>query len=165
MNQQMQMTMEVNGETHTLIVEPRTTLADALREDCGLTGTRTGCEEGVCGTCTVLVDGEPVRSCLQFAVQAHGREVTTIEGLTGRDVMKALQDAMAENFAVQCGYCTAGFLMLAAGALSRQPDMDDEALTGLVSANLCRCTGYQPILKAIRQAQATVQATVRAQAR
>lgn len=161
MSQKMQMSMEVNGEAHTLIVEPRTTLADALREECGLTGTRTGCEEGVCGTCTVLVDGEPVRACLQFAVQAHGREVTTIEGLSGRKLMKALQDAMAENFAVQCGYCTAGFLMLAAGALARRPDMDEDEMIRLVSANLCRCTGYQPILKAMRQAQAAVRADAR----
>ncbi|RAH99824.1 hypothetical protein DLJ53_18890 [Acuticoccus sediminis] len=156
MTQKMQMSLEVNGEPHTLIVEPRATLADALREELGLTGTRTGCEEGVCGACTVLVDGEPVRACLQFAVQAHGREVTTVEGLRGGEMMAALKDALAENFAVQCGFCTAGFLMLAAGAFARDPDMDERAMTELVSANLCRCTGYQPIVKAMMEAQAAM---------
>ncbi len=156
MTQKMQMSMEVNGEHHTLVVEPRTTLADALREECGLTGTRIGCEEGVCGACTVLVDGEPVRACLQFAVQAHGREITTVEGLTHREALIALKAAMSEHFAVQCGYCTAGFLMLAAGALARAPDMSETDMTELVSSNLCRCTGYQPIVKAMKQAQASL---------
>lgn len=152
----MRMAMEVNGEERTLVVEPRTTLADALREECGLTGTRIGCEEGVCGACTVLVDGEPVRACLQFAVQAHGRQIITIEGLRGSETLKALKDRLSENFAVQCGFCTAGFLMLAAGALARQPEMDEAAITELVSSNLCRCSGYKPIIKAFMEAQASM---------
>lgn len=149
----IQMTMEVNGAQRTIVVEPRATLVDALRDECHLTGTRTGCDEGVCGACTVLVDGEPVRACLMFAVQAHGSEVRTVEGLADGATLGVLQRAFVEAHAVQCGYCTAGFLMLAAGALERDPAMDDDALVALASANLCRCTGYQPIVRALRSAR------------
>lgn len=153
MTRKIQMTMEVNGRSRTIVVEPRTTLVDALREECHLTGTRAGCDEGVCGACTVLVDGEPVRACLMFAVQAHGAEVRTVEGLAEGGTMHPLQRAFMAEHAIQCGYCTAGFLMLAAGALDRDPGMDDQALVDLASANLCRCTGYQPIVRALRSAR------------
>lgn len=153
MSQKIQMTMEVNGRPRTIVVEPRTTLVEALREECHLTGTRAGCDEGVCGTCTVLVDGEPVRACLMFAVQAHGSQVRTVEGLAERGALHPLQRAFVEEHAVQCGFCTAGFLMLAAGALELQPDLDDEELTALAAANLCRCTGYQPIVRALAAAR------------
>ncbi|ORE95287.1 (2Fe-2S)-binding protein [Stappia sp. 22II-S9-Z10] len=156
MSTKMQMSMEVNGEARDLVVEPRTTLADALREECGLTGTRTGCEEGICGACTVLVDGEPVRACLQFAVQAHGREVTTIEGVREWKTLEALKAAMREHFAVQCGFCTSGFLMLAAGALTRKPEMSAAEIAEVAEMNLCRCTGYQPIVRAMQEAQASL---------
>jgi carbon-monoxide dehydrogenase small subunit len=150
------MTMEVNGRARTIVVEPRTTLVEALREECHLTGTRTGCDEGVCGACTVLVDGEPVRACLMFAVQAHKAQVHTVEGLADGPRLHPLQRAFEEEHAVQCGFCTSGFLMLAAGALERTPDMDDDAITALASANLCRCTGYQPIVKALRAARDSI---------
>lgn len=147
------MTMEVNGEDRTIVVEPRTTLVEALREACHLTGTRVGCEEGVCGACTVLVDGEPVRACLMFAIQAHGTQVRTVEGLSDGTSLHPLQQAFIDNHAVQCGFCTAGFLMLAVGALEKDPGIDDAALEEIATANLCRCTGYQPILRALKAAR------------
>ncbi len=146
------LTLTVNGAPHTVSVEPRRTLADALREDCRLTGTHLGCEHGVCGACTVLVDGEPVRSCLMFAVQAEGREIRTVEGLAKDGVLHPMQEAFSEHHALQCGFCTPGFLMLAVGALERDPEMDEDAQRELLSSNLCRCTGYQNILKAVRAA-------------
>ena len=146
------LTLTVNGVPHTVAVEPRRTLADALREDCGLTGTHLGCEHGVCGACTVLVDGDPVRSCLMFAVQADGREIRTVEGLAKDGVLHPMQEAFSEHHALQCGFCTPGFLMLAVGALERNPEMDEDAQREMLSSNLCRCTGYQNILKAVRAA-------------
>jgi carbon-monoxide dehydrogenase small subunit len=145
-------TLTVNGTAHAISVEPRRTLADALREDCGLTGTHLGCEHGVCGACTVLVDGDPVRSCLMFAVQAEGRAIRTVEGLAKDGVLHPMQAAFSEHDALQCGFCTRGFLMLAVGALDRDPDMVEEAKREMLSSNLCRCTGYQNILKAVRAA-------------
>jgi carbon-monoxide dehydrogenase small subunit len=145
-------TLTVNGVAHAISVEPRRTLADALREDCGLTGTHLGCEHGVCGACTVLVDGDPVRSCLMFAVQAEGRAIRTVEGLATDGVLHPMQAAFSEHHALQCGFCTPGFLMLAVGALERDPDMDEEAQREMLSSNLCRCTGYQNILTAVRAA-------------
>jgi carbon-monoxide dehydrogenase small subunit len=146
------LTLSVNGAPHAVTVEPRRTLADALREDCGLTGTHLGCEHGVCGACTVLVDGDPVRSCLMFAVQAEGREIRTVEGLARDGVLHPMQEAFSEHHALQCGFCTPGFLMLAVGALERDPDLSEEAQREILSSNLCRCTGYQNILKAVRAA-------------
>src|SRR5205807_3222128 len=144
----------VNGDKRTIRVEPRRSLADALREDCGLTGTHVGCEHGVCGACTVLFDGKPVRACLMFAVQAQGKEVRTVEGLAEGEKLHPLQQAFWDHHGLQCGFCTPGFLMLAAGVLEAQPDISDEELKHALSSNLCRCTGYQNILKAVRAAAA-----------
>jgi carbon-monoxide dehydrogenase small subunit len=145
----------VNGEDRTVAVEPRRTLADALREDCGLTGTHLGCEHGVCGACTVLVDDEPVRSCLMFAVQAEGAKIRTVEGLANGDTLHPLQQAFWDHHGLQCGFCTPGFLMLAVGVLEKQPDIGEAELREALSANLCRCTGYQNILKSVLAAAAT----------
>jgi aerobic carbon-monoxide dehydrogenase small subunit len=145
-------TLNINGRDYAVTVEPRRTLADTIRDECGQTGTHIGCEHGVCGACTVLVDGAPVRSCLMFAVQAEGRQIRTVEGLAQGEELHPLQRAFIENHALQCGFCTAGFLMLATGILEREPDIDDEALRDVLSSNLCRCTGYQNIVKAVRAA-------------
>ena len=140
----------VNGRRHALRVEPRRTLLDAIREDCGLTGTHMGCEHGVCGACTVLLDGDPVRACLMFAVQAEGRTISTVEGLAQDGEPHPLQRAFMAHHALQCGFCTPGFLMLAVGVMQRQPDIGEVELTEILSSNLCRCTGYQGILAAVR---------------
>ena len=148
----------VNGEAHTVRVEPRKTLADTIREDCGLTGTHLGCEHGVCGACTILLDGAPVRSCLMFAAQAGGREIRTVEGLADGDELHPLQRAFIDRHALQCGFCTPGFLMLAVGVLEREPDIDEEGLREALASNLCRCTGYLNILDAVRDARAAMKA-------
>lgn len=151
----MRITLRVNGVDYVIEVPPRRTLADALREECGLTGTHLGCEHGVCGACTVLVDGEAVRSCLMFAVQCDGREVRTVEGLAATDGSDhPLQAAFSAEHALQCGFCTPGFLMLAAGALENDPGIaeDPERLRELLTSNLCRCTGYEAIRRAVVRA-------------
>ena len=140
--------LNVNGETHEIEVEPRRTLADALREECGLTGTHIGCEHGVCGACTIGLDGAPARSCLMFAVQAEGHEIRTVESLAQGGTLHPLQEAFARHHALQCGYCTPGFLMLLTTTLQRDPDISEAALREVLSSNLCRCTGYQNILRA-----------------
>jgi aerobic carbon-monoxide dehydrogenase small subunit len=145
-------TLTVNGRAHAIAVEPRRTLADAIREDCGQTGTHIGCEHGICGACTVIVEGEPVRSCLMFAVQADGRLIRTVEGLAKDDVLHPMQQAFMDDHGLQCGFCTPGFLMLAVGVLEREPDISDDDLLDVLSSNLCRCTGYQNIIKAVRAA-------------
>ena len=145
-------TLNVNGRDYPVEVEPRKTLADAIREECGQTGTHTGCEHGVCGACTVLLDGEPVRSCLMFAVQAARRRIRTVEGLADGEKLHPLQRAFIEHHGLQCGFCTPGFLMLAAGALERDPAIGDEALLEVLSSNICRCTGYRNIVRAVRAA-------------
>jgi aerobic carbon-monoxide dehydrogenase small subunit len=150
--------LTLNGELQVLNVEPRRTLADAIREDCGATGTHIGCEHGVCGACTVLLDGEPVRACLLFAVQADGRAVRTVEGLANGEELHPLQRAFMDHHGLQCGFCTPGFLMLAVGVLEREPELGDEELVDVLSSNLCRCTGYQNILKAVRAAAAEMRA-------
>ena len=145
--------LNVNGESKSVVVEPRKSLADTLREDCRLTGTHLGCEHGVCGACTVLLDGEPVRSCLMLAVQAVGHSVRTVEGLAAEDgTLHPLQQAFWENHGLQCGFCTPGFLMLAAGLLESADPLTDEMIDDALSSNLCRCTGYQNISKAVRAA-------------
>ena len=141
----------VNGDQRRATVEPRRTLAEVLREDCGLTGTHLACEHGVCGACTVLLDGEAVRACLIYAVQVEGAEVTTVEGLSPSDgSLNAVQDALAACHGVQCGFCTPGFVVSITAQLRANPQpTDDEILDGL-SGNLCRCTGYQGIIEAVR---------------
>jgi carbon-monoxide dehydrogenase small subunit len=154
MTEKVELTLRVNGEDHTIRVEPRRTLADALREDCGLTGTHLGCEHGVCGACTILVDGHPVRSCLMFAVQAEGAELRTVEGLADGDKLNPLQQAFWDNHGLQCGFCTPGFLMLATAILESDPEIGETELREALSANLCRCTGYQNIIKSVMAAAA-----------
>ncbi|GGK83647.1 (2Fe-2S)-binding protein [Sphaerisporangium melleum] len=151
----MRITLSVNGREHPLEVEPRRALADVLREDCRLTGTHLGCELGVCGACTVLLDGEAVRSCLVLAVQCDGRSIRTVEGLAGPDGRPhPLQEAFSAEHALQCGFCTPGFLMVAAAALEDDPGLadDPERLEAVVGSNLCRCTGYTPIHRAVVRA-------------
>lgn len=146
----------VNGVQRRLAVEPRRTLADMLREDLGLTGTNLGCEHGSCGACTVLVDGASVRACLMFAVQADGRQVTTVEGLAVDGQMSPLQQAFWEQQGLQCGFCTPGFLMTAHELLEHNPSPSDDEIRQAISGNICRCTGYQHIVAAVRQAAQTV---------
>ncbi|MDI4236995.1 (2Fe-2S)-binding protein [Bradyrhizobium sp. Arg237L] len=155
-------TLAVNGKTYAVSIEPRRSLADVLRDDCGLTGTHLGCEHGVCGACTVLVNEKPVRSCLMFGVQAEGKTVRTVEGLADGETLHPLQQAFWENHGLQCGFCTPGFLMLAAGALQENPDMSDDDIKDVLSSNLCRCTGYQNIVKAVRLAAREMRARAQA---
>ena len=154
MTDEIDITFTVNGETRTVSVEPRRTLADTLRDECGLTGTHLGCEHGVCGACTVLLDDTPVRSCLMFAVQADGVQLRTVEGLADGDKLHPMQQAFWDHHGLQCGYCTPGFLMLAVGVLEQNPEIGEAELREVLSSNLCRCTGYQNILKSVKAAQA-----------
>jgi carbon-monoxide dehydrogenase small subunit len=148
---EVEVEIRVNGASRPGAVEPRLTLADYLRERCGLTGTHLGCEHGVCGACTVLVDGEAVRSCLVFAVQADGRDVTTVEGLGAPDGgLSSVQAAFRDHHGLQCGFCTPGFVVSVTAFLRDNPDPTDEEIRGALSGNLCRCTGYQGIVAAVR---------------
>ena len=156
MTQPVEIASTVNARRQTVRVEPRRTLLDALREDCGLTGTHMGCEHGVCGACTVLLDGAPVRSCLMFAVQAEGSAVETVESLAQGTELHPLQRAFIEHHGLQCGFCTPGFLMLAAAVLHHESDIGEAELVEILSSNLCRCTGYQGIRAAVRAAFAEV---------
>ena len=149
--QRVDITLNVNARDYRVEVEPRQTLADVIREQCALTGTHIGCEHGVCGSCTIIVDGAPVRGCLMFAVQAQGKKVRTIEGLADGDELHPIQRAFSENHALQCGFCTPGFVMLIAAALEKNPQPTDDEIIELLSSNLCRCTGYQNIFKAVKQ--------------
>jgi carbon-monoxide dehydrogenase small subunit len=142
----------VNGTAYERMVEPRRLLSDFLRIDLGLTGTHVGCEHGVCGACTVLVDGDSMRSCLLFAVQADGRAVETVEGLGTVERLHPLQEAFREQHALQCGFCTPGMLMTGLDLLAKRPLASDEEIREGLSGNLCRCTGYQHIVAAIRAA-------------
>jgi carbon-monoxide dehydrogenase small subunit len=145
--------LTVNGAAAERAVEPRLLLSDFLRHELGLTGTHVGCEHGVCGACTVLLDGEAMRSCLMFAVQADGHEVTTVEGLTGDpDALHPLQQAFREAHGLQCGFCTPGILMTLVPFLRDHPHPDEGAIREALSGNLCRCTGYQNIVAAVRLA-------------
>jgi carbon-monoxide dehydrogenase small subunit len=148
-----QIALSVNGVTHEVALPARRLLSDALRHDLGLTGTHVGCEHGVCGACTVLLDGRPVRSCLMFAVSAQGAEVTTVEGLTNPDgSLGPVQQAFAECHGLQCGFCTPGFLTTITAGLRDNPSPTHEDAREMVSGNLCRCTGYQNIVKAVERA-------------
>ena len=142
----------VNGTRYEHAVEPRTLLSDFLRHDLGLTGTHVGCEHGVCGACTVLLDGESVRSCLIFAIQVHGHEITTIEGLGTIDHLHPVQAAFQEAHGLQCGFCTPGFLTTVVSFLEQNPDPSEEEIREAISGNLCRCTGYQHIVDAVKLA-------------
>lgn len=145
--------IKVNGVVRTGNVSARTTLADFLREDCRLTGTHIGCEHGICGACSVEYDGRPVRSCLMYAVQADGHEVTTVEGLSDKDgKLSALQDAFCETHALQCGFCTPAMLISAQSLLNETLSPSDEQIREALSANICRCTGYVQIFQAVRLA-------------
>jgi carbon-monoxide dehydrogenase small subunit len=161
MSSNIDMELHVNGRLHKVSLEPRQTLADALRENCGLTGTHLGCEHGVCGACTVMVNGQALRSCLMFAVQAQGMRIVTVEGLAGPDGLHPLQRAFIAHHALQCGYCTPGFLMLAAATLTETPDIGDETLREVLASNLCRCTGYKNILAAVKAAAVEMKARPR----
>ena len=152
MSKPFNVTVTVNGTEYERAVEPRLLLSDFLRHDLGLTGTHVGCEHGVCGACTVMFDGEPVRSCLMFAVQANGHELLTVEGLGTMDDLHPLQEAFREAHAVQCGFCTPGFLMGLVPFLEENPNPTEEEIREAVSGNLCRCTGYQHIVDAVQLA-------------
>jgi carbon-monoxide dehydrogenase small subunit len=146
-------TLTVNGRDMSGHAEARVTLVDFLRDVLGLTGTHIGCEHGVCGACSVMFDGKPVRSCLMYAVQADGHEITTVEGLEAEDgSISPLQDAFWENHAMQCGYCTPGMLIAGQALLNRTPSPTDEEIRHAIGGNLCRCTGYQQIVEAVQMA-------------
>lgn len=143
----------VNGEVHEAEVEPRTLLVHFLREHLGFTGTHVGCVVGECGACSVLVDGALVKSCLMLAVQAHRREVTTIEGLSRDGRLHPVQEAFVSSFALQCGYCTPGFIMAAHALLARNPNPTEDEIRRDLSSNLCMCTGYVQIVEAVKSAR------------
>ncbi len=152
----MRIAMTINGTAYAGEVEPRTLLSDFIRHQAGLTGTHVGCEHGVCGACTVQIDGEPVRACLMLAVQAHGRSLTTVEGLSAPGgELSPLQRAFTAHHALQCGFCTAGFLVSADALLRRVPDPSETEIREAIAGNLCRCTGYVGIVDAIRSVAAS----------
>lgn len=153
--------VRVNGRDHSVDVEPRMTLADCLREKLALTGTHIGCEHGVCGACTVLVDGRTARSCLMLAVQADGTEITTVEGLAIDGELHPIQEAFVEEHGLQCGFCTPGFLMSISELLGDHPDPSDEQIKDVLGGQICRCTGYQSILRAVHSAAAKLKAAQR----
>jgi aerobic-type carbon monoxide dehydrogenase small subunit (CoxS/CutS family) len=146
--------VEINGQRYEDEVEPRTLLSDFIRHQAGLTGTRVGCEHGVCGACTVQLDGEAVRSCLMLAVQANERSLRTVEGLAGEGELHPLQRAFNETHALQCGFCTSGFLMSLEAFLRERPDPSEDEIRETLAGNLCRCTGYVAIVEAARRAAA-----------
>jgi aerobic-type carbon monoxide dehydrogenase small subunit (CoxS/CutS family) len=145
-------TIAVNGRSHEVAVDARTTLVDLLRHALGYVGTHVGCEHGICGACTVLLDGEPVRSCLIFGVQADGCSIETVEGLADGGKLNPLQAAFSKHHALQCGFCTPGFLMLATALLRWEPQPSEERIREVMASNLCRCTGYQGIIDAVKAA-------------
>lgn len=146
-------TITINGKEHTVWVEPRMLLSDVIRDEIGLTGTHVGCEHGICGACTTIVDGRPARSCLMFAVQADGMQILTVEGLAGEDgSLHPLQEAFWEKHGLQCGFCTPGMLMSAYHFLEEHPNPSREEIRDGISGNLCRCTGYQSIVDAVEEA-------------
>ena len=150
-------TLTVNGQNHELVLEPRKLLSDALREDCRLTGTHVGCEHGVCGACTVLVNGLPLRSCLTYAIQMEGHEISTIESVAINAQLSPLQQALHEEHGLQCGFCTPGIIMTFEAFLKAHPEPTADEIRDALSGNLCRCTGYQNIVKAIQKAAVQMQ--------
>jgi len=154
----MKIALTINGGDAVLDVAPRTTLADCLRHDLGLTGTHLACEQGVCGSCTVIVDGAAVRGCLVLAVQADGAEIVTVEGLADGDALSPLQDAFRRHHALQCGFCTAGILTTLHALLTENPDAEADEIRHVLSGNICRCTGYIPIVEAALDARAAYRA-------
>ena len=155
MNDLHTISVTVNGTSYERTVESRLLLSDFLRHDLGLTGTHVGCEHGVCGACTVLLNGETIRSCLMFAVQADGQEITTVEGLGTMESLHPIQEAFREKHALQCGYCTPGILMTLVPFLEENPDPTEKEIREGISGNLCRCTGYQHIVDAVQVAAKT----------
>jgi carbon-monoxide dehydrogenase small subunit len=152
MSNKMTISITVNGDLYERTVEPRLLLSDFLRHELGLTGTHVGCEHGVCGACTILLDGQPARSCLTFAVQAHGHEVTTVEGLGTPENLHPIQDAFREAHGAQCGFCTPGILLTLVPFLQENPDPGEPEIREVLAGNLCRCTGYQHIVDAVKLA-------------
>ena len=155
MTEKITVKLTANGAAREASAEPRKTLADFLREDLGLTGTHLGCEHGVCGACTVIVDGEAVRSCLMLAVQADGATVTTIEGLSDNGELNPLQEAMRDSHGFQCGFCTPGFMMQITALLSENASPSEDEIRETLSGNICRCTGYESILNGVLRAAGT----------
>ena len=167
MTDKLDITLTINGRNHAIRVEPRKTLVDAIRDDCGQSGTHIGCEHGVCGTCTVILDGEAVRSCLMFAVQAQGKKIRTVEGLEQGGQLHPIQTAFWEEHGLQCGFCTPGMMMTSVALLERNLAPSEDEIRQAISGNLCRCTGYVNIVKsvqhaanALREAQAATTAEV-----
>ena len=158
MAENMSVVINVNGAGREVSVEPRKTLADAIREDLGLTGTHLGCEHGVCGACTILLDGEVVRSCLMLAVQADGAEITTIEGIADGDALHPMQSAFSEYHGLQCGFCTPGMILAGIDVVSRNPDPSPQEIREEMGGNICRCTGYQKIVESVQAAAAAMSA-------
>ena len=156
MNEKIDITLTINGRDYPIRVEPRKTLVDAIRDDCGQTGTHIGCEHGVCGTCTIIVDDLAVRSCLMFAVQAAGKKIRTVEGLADGDELNLLQRAFIENHGLQCGYCTPGFVMACKGLLDENPNPTVADLKHGLGGNLCRCGTYMGVRPAVLQAAKTL---------
>ena len=161
MSDKVDITLTINGQAHAISVEPRKTLVDAIRDDCGQTGTHIGCEHGVCGTCTVLMNGETIRSCITFAVQADAQEITTVESLANGE-MHPLQEAFWEKQGLQCGYCTPGMLLRASEILAENPDPTREEVKAGLASNLCRCTGYAFIVDAVLDAAERMRTEARA---
>jgi carbon-monoxide dehydrogenase small subunit len=154
MSNLVNVSVTVNGTHYEREVEPRLLLVDFIRHELGLTGTHAGCEHGICGTCTIIFDGDPVRSCLMFAVQANGHDIRTVEGLGTVDKLHPLQEAFQEAHGAQCGYCTPGFLMTLVPFIEKHPKASEEEIREAISGNLCRCTGYQGIVEAVKIASA-----------
>ena len=153
-----EVTLTVNGRKRSATVEPRMLLVDFLRHELGMTGTHIGCEHGVCGACTILLDGRTARSCLHFAVAVDGAEIDTVEGVASQDLLHPIQEAFHQHHALQCGYCTPGFLMTTIELLKQNPNPDEAAIRRALTNNICRCTGYTNIIKAVAAAAAALQA-------
>ncbi len=163
MSELVTVSVKVNGVQYTRVSEARTLLSDFLRHELGLTGTHVGCEQGVCGTCTIILDGEPVRSCLMFAGQVDGCEIITVEGLGSIEKLHPLQEAFQEAHGLQCGFCTPGFLTTLVPFLEHNPTPTEDEIREAVSGNLCRCTGYQKIIEAVKLAAEKMAAERQAQ--